>query len=125
MADLKIGQGTFLPLTNVKRGSRPVREAELTPEKKKELSKLKSACKDFESLFTYQLMKEMRKTVNQTGLIHGGQGEDVFSDMLDQERAKSMSLGLGDMLYSQLSRVVANSIPAVPSVSPAQPIKKE
>ncbi|MFZ2957402.1 MAG: rod-binding protein [Candidatus Ozemobacteraceae bacterium] len=110
MADLKIGQGSFLPLTHASRVAHTVKESELSPEKQKELSKLKGACKDFESVFVYQMMKEMRKTVNKTGMVHGGQAEDVFSDMLDQERSKGVGLGLGDMLYAQLSKIVANSV---------------
>lgn len=74
--------------------------------KKKELEKLKKACSDFESIFMHQMLKEMRKTVNKTGLIHGGQAEEIFSDMLDQERSKSMTIGLGDMLFMQLSKAV-------------------
>lgn len=82
---------------------------DLTPEKKKELEGLKKACKDFESIFSYQLLKEMRKTVNRSGLVHGGQAEEIFSDMLDQERAKGVTLGLGDLLFSQLSRQIVPS----------------
>jgi flagellar protein FlgJ len=54
----------------------------------------------------HQMLKEMRKTVNKTGMIHGGQAEEIFSDMLDQERAKSMSIGIGDMLFLQLSKSI-------------------
>jgi flagellar protein FlgJ len=74
--------------------------------KKKELEKLKKACSDFESIFMHQMLKEMRKTVKKTGLIHGGQAEEIFSDMLDQERAKTMTIGLGDMLFMQLSKAI-------------------
>ncbi|MBU1106322.1 MAG: rod-binding protein [Candidatus Riflebacteria bacterium] len=80
------------------------RVAELPEAKKKELGKLKNACSDFESIFMHQMLKEMRKTVNKTGMINGGQAEEIFADMLDQERAKTMSIGLGDILYMQLSR---------------------
>ena len=66
----------------------PVSAQDLTPEKKKELEKLNSACKDFESIFMLQLMKEMKKTVHKTNLVGGGFAEDIFSDMLDQERSK-------------------------------------
>lgn len=78
----------------------------LPENKKRELDKLKDACADFESIFMHQMLKEMRKTVNKTGMIHGGQAEDIFSDMLDQERAKSMSIGIGDMLFLQLSKSI-------------------
>jgi flagellar protein FlgJ len=78
----------------------------LPNEKKRELEKLRGACADFESIFMHQMLKEMRKTVNKTGMIHGGQAEEIFSDMLDQERAKSMSIGIGDMLFLQLSKSI-------------------
>ncbi|MFW5782109.1 MAG: rod-binding protein [Candidatus Muiribacteriaceae bacterium] len=68
---------------------------------------LKKTCQEFESLFVNQLMKEMRKTVDKSGFIDGGHGEEIFQSMLDEEYAKEISksqtLGLSDMLYSQLS----------------------
>jgi flagellar protein FlgJ len=80
---------------------------ELPQEKKDELKKLEGVSKDFESIFVYQLMKEMKKTVKKTGLVHGGMAEDVFTDMLDQERAKTMTMGIGDLLFQQLSLGIA------------------
>ena len=82
---------------------------QLPQEKKDELKKLEGVAKDFESIFVYQLMKEMKKTVKKTGLVHGGMAEDVFTDMLDQERAKTMSMGIGDLLFQQLSLGIAPS----------------
>jgi flagellar protein FlgJ len=79
---------------------------QLPEAKKKELSKLKKACSDFESIFMHQMLKEMRKTVKKTGMVHGGQAEEIFADMLDQERAKTMGIGLGDLLFMQLSRSI-------------------
>ncbi|HNX76043.1 MAG TPA: rod-binding protein [Candidatus Rifleibacterium sp.] len=80
------------------------RSKELPEAKKKELEKLKQACNDFESIFMNQMLKEMRKTVKKTGLVHGGQAEEIFSDMLDEERSKTMQIGIGDVLFSQLSK---------------------
>ncbi|OGK12516.1 MAG: hypothetical protein A2W80_19115 [Candidatus Riflebacteria bacterium GWC2_50_8] len=82
------------------------RITELPDAKKKELGKLKKACSDFESIFMHQMLKEMRKTVKKTGMVHGGQAEEIFADMLDQERSKSMSIGLGNILFMQLSRSI-------------------
>ncbi len=82
------------------------RSKELPEAKKKELEKLKNACSDFESIFMHQMLKEMRKTVKKTGLVHGGQAEEIFSDMLDEERAKTMQIGLGDILFMQLSKSI-------------------
>jgi len=69
---------------------------------------LKKACEDFESVFTYQLLKSMRSTVDKCELFHGGQGEEIYQEMLDQELAGSMSGGgsnsIANMLYEQLKR---------------------
>lgn len=70
--------------------------------------KLRKTCKDFESMFTYQLLRGMRKTVEKCDLFHGGRGEDIYESLLDQELAKSMA-GLGEqslaaVLYRDLHR---------------------
>lgn len=80
------------------------RLTKLPEEKKQEVAKLKKACSDFESIFMHQMLKEMNKTIDKSGLIHGGQAEEIFSDMLDQERASNMSIGIGDMLFMQLAK---------------------
>ncbi len=84
----------------------PAKLQAMPEEKKKELEKLRNACADFESIFMHQMLKEMRKTVDKSGMIHGGQAEEIFADMLDQERAKTMSVGIGNMLFMQLSKAV-------------------
>jgi len=103
MAEIKISKN--LELTSVNR--RAIKHYDTLPQaKKEELKKLESTCRDFESIFVYQIMKEMRKTVHKTGLVSGGWAEDVFSDMLDQERAKGAALGLGDLLFAQLAQAI-------------------
>jgi murein DD-endopeptidase MepM/ murein hydrolase activator NlpD len=68
--------------------------------------KLKKACKEFESLLTYQLLRSMRKTVDKCDLFHGGQGEEVYQSLFDMEIAKEMSgwgpNSLAKLLYDQL-----------------------
>jgi murein DD-endopeptidase MepM/ murein hydrolase activator NlpD len=69
---------------------------------------LKKACREFESVFTYQILKSMRSTIEKSDLFHGGQGEEIYESLLDQELAKKMARSgensLADMLYRQLSR---------------------
>lgn len=71
---------------------------------------LKEACREFEAYFIHQLFKEMRSTIQPGGLIEKSRGEEIFQDMLDEEYAKNASqgkgMGLGDMLYKQLSKDV-------------------
>ena len=78
----------------------------------KELETLDAATRDVESFFIYMLLKEMRKTVPETRLIHGGRAEEIFRDMLDEELGKKMAaapgegIGIAKMLYEQLSRPI-------------------
>lgn len=82
----------------------------LPDSKKQELVKLKEACSEFESIFMHQMLKEMRKTVNpKNSLVYGGQAEEIFSDMLDQERSKEIKIGLGDLMFRQLSKSIISS----------------
>lgn len=69
--------------------------------------KLREATKDFESLFIKQMLNSMKKTVNKSGLIDGGMGQEIFEDMLYDEYAKKIAdtanLGISDMMFKQLS----------------------
>ncbi|ACL70403.1 rod-binding protein [Halothermothrix orenii] len=70
--------------------------------------KLKEAADQFVAIFVKQMLKTMRDTVPEKGLIDGGFAEDVFTDMLDGEISKqSVRQGfnyLSRLLYEQLSR---------------------
>lgn len=68
--------------------------------------KLKEVCKEFESIFVYMMLKEMKKTVPNDGLIEKSQGSLIFEDMYLEELSKEMtkgdnSLGIAKMLYNQ------------------------
>ena len=68
--------------------------------------RLKKACRDFEALFTYQLIKSMKKSVEKCNLFHGGQGEEIYESLMDMELSKQMADispgSLGRLLYEQL-----------------------
>jgi len=68
---------------------------------------LDQACRDFESVFINYTLQQMRRTVPKEGLFNGGQAEEIYTSMLDNETAKSISrhggLGLADLLRQQLS----------------------
>lgn len=70
-------------------------------------SKLYEQAQEFESLFVKMMLSEMKKSVNKAGMIDGGMAEDIFSDMLYDEYAKSMTknagFGLADQVYLQLT----------------------
>ncbi|MBN2060134.1 MAG: peptidoglycan DD-metalloendopeptidase family protein [Deltaproteobacteria bacterium] len=69
---------------------------------------LKKACREFESVFAHEILKSMRRTIEKVDLFHGGQGEEIYESMLDQELSKKLagygSNSLTDLLYQQLKR---------------------
>jgi murein DD-endopeptidase MepM/ murein hydrolase activator NlpD len=95
MTDMKIKLADFIP-----------------PEKplEKKEKELKKACQDFEAIFTYQLLKSMRNTIEKCDLFHGGQGEEIYESLLDQELSKKMAgsgeNSLAESLYRQLSKIL-------------------
>lgn len=71
--------------------------------------KLKESCRDFEAIFIYQLLSQMRSSIPKGGLFQESQAEKIYQSMLDEEYSKVISrsgdnLGLGEMLYRQLKR---------------------
>ncbi len=84
-------------------------EAIATQNNKPVDKKLMDVCIDMESLFVYQMLKEMRKTLHkENDLLYGGMAQEIFEDMLYNEYAlqmsKSANFGLAKTLYEQLSR---------------------
>jgi flagellar protein FlgJ len=69
--------------------------------------KLKESCQQLEGLLVKQMLTVMRKSVDKSGFIDGGHAEEIFSDMLYDHYADSMSqngnFGLSKTIYSQLS----------------------
>jgi Rod binding domain-containing protein len=74
--------------------------------------KLKEACKDFEAVFINKIWKQMRSSVPKDGYLHSKE-EDMYVSMFDWEMSRKMSsaggIGLGDMLYEQLSQTLRNA----------------
>lgn len=88
-------------------------------------AKLRKACQDFEAVFIGQMWKQMRSSVPKEGLLHSKEEENYVS-MFDQElsvkMARSGGIGLGDMLYANLSeRLTLASRDTVSSV-PLNPL---
>ena len=74
----------------------------------KDDKKLKKACNELEAVFASMMFKQMRNTVRKSGLIDGGTAEEMYEDMLfdkyAEEISKGKGIGLGDILYKQLSK---------------------
>ncbi len=71
--------------------------------------RLREASADFEAIFLSMMMQSMRKAFPKNEMFHGGQGEDVFQGLMDQELSKRAAMngkgiGIGEMLYKSLAR---------------------
>jgi flagellar protein FlgJ len=77
-------------------------------EKIKKDQRLKKACADFESLFIYYMMKNMRSTVPKSGLVQPMQGKETYETIMDQKVSENLAdqggVGLQKTLYNQLKR---------------------
>jgi peptidoglycan hydrolase FlgJ len=69
--------------------------------------RLEKACKDFEAIILNQMLSAMRKTVPEGGLFEKSYGEKIYQSMSDEELSKNMAhnkgMGLGEMLFKQLT----------------------
>lgn len=71
--------------------------------------RLREATADFEAIFVSMMLSSMRKAFPKNEMFHGGQGEEVFQGMLDEQYARKAAhngggLGIGKMLYEALKR---------------------
>ncbi|AJA90547.1 muramidase [Borreliella chilensis] len=70
---------------------------------------LRKASLEFEAIFIKQMLESMKKTLNKDqNLLNGGQVEEIFEDMLYEQRAKqiaqSQSFGIANSIYNQLQK---------------------
>jgi peptidoglycan hydrolase FlgJ len=80
-----------------------------TPRSAAQERKLRQACRDFESIFLFNLFKEMRRAIPKSGLLPPSPGKETFQMMFDQKVAEDLSkqgegIGLQKLLYEQLRR---------------------
>ncbi|HLA27713.1 MAG TPA: rod-binding protein [Syntrophales bacterium] len=79
-------------------------------EKSDKEKKLRKACADFESLLIYQMVKTMRKTVPDSGLLNKISGKDTYEMIMDQKLAEELAgkggLGIQKVLFNQLTKNV-------------------
>lgn len=80
----------------------------------KDETALKKVSKDLESVFVDMMFKEMRKTINTSGLTEDAPGKDIFESMFDQKVSESLSkgngIGLADMIYKQVMQEMKNRV---------------
>ena len=68
--------------------------------------RLKTACTEFESIFITYMLKSMRKTVKESGILGKSSESEIFYSMFDEKLAQGIAtsggIGLGEMLYQDL-----------------------
>jgi flagellar protein FlgJ len=70
--------------------------------------RLRKACADFESIFTYYMFKTMRQSIPQSGYFKQSSGKDAYNMLFDQKVAEEMAIkgkgaGLQQTLFNQLN----------------------
>lgn len=88
----------------------PVKESkvhEIKPQSTQKEADIKKLSEEFESIFLGLVLKSMRESVQKSGLIDGGNAENIYRSMLDDEYAKQMAAqhhtGLADQIANFLS----------------------
>jgi murein DD-endopeptidase MepM/ murein hydrolase activator NlpD len=67
--------------------------------------RVKAAVKEFEALFVYEMLKEMRQST-QGGFLGKGLGNDIYKSLFDMEVARLIAgrgLGLGEMILKKVN----------------------
>lgn len=74
------------------------------------MNKLREAARDFESVFVHSLLKSMRDTIPKSDFINGGNAENIYRDMLDDEYSKIMvtrsDFGIARKIYEQFEKTI-------------------
>jgi flagellar protein FlgJ len=70
---------------------------------------LRKACQDFEAVMLKTMLKSMRATVPDDGMLEKDSSREIFDDLLDQEVATQIArtegMGIGEMLFRQLQKL--------------------
>jgi murein DD-endopeptidase MepM/ murein hydrolase activator NlpD len=76
---------------------------------------LREAAKEFEALFLSYMLNVMRESIEDSGLTDSGLGRDIYTELFDQELARSLAgrgaLGIADLLMRKLSDPTPADIP--------------
>jgi flagellar protein FlgJ len=69
---------------------------------------LRRACQDFEAMFIYKLLQQMRRAVPKSGLFPDSHQKEMYQSMFDievsEQMARAKGIGLADRLYEDISR---------------------
>ncbi len=78
--------------------------------KTRDLESLKKSSQEFETLYVMEMFKAMRKAVPDGGLFEKNQSTEIFTEMIDMERAKATTqgkgLGIAEAMYKQMADLI-------------------
>lgn len=74
-----------------------------------DIGKIKKLAGDFEAIFNNIVLKSMRSSIQKTGLISGGNAEDIYQSMLDSEYSKIMAKSNQSSLGQAIERFLIES----------------
>ena len=110
----KIGPWHLTPAIKARRPASGSQPAAAAPAHN-DATQLDKACQDLESLFVFYLLKEMRASIPDAGLLPADKSKDVYTSIMDAEMAKQLAqgrgVGLAAMLRQQLAGVAPKSDP--------------
>lgn len=96
----EIGKVNFNQLDSIQAKPLSEKKNKVTDEKLREVAEM------YEKHFIREMMKEMRSTVHEGGMIKKNNAEQIFQDQLDDQYAdkwgKAGGIGLADMIHQQL-----------------------
>jgi soluble lytic murein transglycosylase-like protein len=88
-----------------------------------DLTKLRKACRDFESIFVSYMLKSMRKATEKSDLFGEGLGTEIYTEMFDMkladELAASGQMKIGDILFKEYAPLVESKKAEIQRKSPA------
>jgi flagellar protein FlgJ len=77
--------------------------------------RLREVCRELEAVFLNMVLGKMRDTIPERALFPKSSGEKMMQSMLDIELTRAMAkgsgIGLGEMLYRQLSQPALTKLP--------------
>ena len=87
-----------------------LKKSATSAQEKGDLEALKKVSKEFEEVFINMMLKAMRNTIEDGGLVEKSNQRGIFEGMLDEEFAKKMvennGIGIQEMMVRQMSRYV-------------------
>jgi len=91
-----------------------IKTGALADPKAAELDQLKAAAKQFEAIFTRQMLKSVREAKLSEDDLFGSDATDQFRDMQDANLADQLAgkgaIGIGDLLVRQFQARLSNGV---------------